>query len=90
MGARLRMAARVHQWSGVLDKMLTAPDRFAMVPIEDARGLWLRRDPLLVQRLRPRGARRAADLNTGAAVGWRPGRGPDAVARRIQAVRCPA
>ena len=26
---------------GVLDKMLTAPDRFAIVPIEDARELWL-------------------------------------------------
>ena len=30
---------------GVLDKTLTAPDRFAIVSIEDARDLWLRRDP---------------------------------------------
>jgi hypothetical protein len=34
---------------GVLEKTLTAPDRFAMVAIEDARDLWLRRDPLMVQ-----------------------------------------
>ncbi len=33
----------------MLDKTLTAPDRFAIVPLEDARDLWLRRDPLLVQ-----------------------------------------
>ncbi len=32
---------------GILDKTLTAPDRFAIVPLEDARDLWLRRDPLL-------------------------------------------
>jgi len=34
---------------GVLDKTFTAPDRFALVGIDDARDLWLRRDPLLVQ-----------------------------------------
>jgi hypothetical protein len=33
---------------GVLDKTFTAPDRFALVGIDDARDLWLRRDPLLV------------------------------------------
>jgi putative ABC transport system permease protein len=68
---------------GVLDKTLTAPDRFAIVSIEDARELWLRRDPLLVQVF---GAGRLgrADLNSGAAVGWKPGVDPDELARRIQ------
>jgi len=70
---------------GVLDKTLTAPDRFAMVAIEDARELWLRRDPLLVQAIGggPGGLARA-DLNSGAAVGWAAGEDPDALARRIQ------
>ena len=69
---------------GVLDKTLTAPDRFAMVPIDDARDLWLRRDPLLVQLFGTGGLTRA-DLNSGAAVAWRTGEDPDAVAHRIQA-----
>ena len=34
---------------GILEKTLTAPDRFAFVSIDDARDLWLRRDPLMVQ-----------------------------------------
>lgn len=71
---------------GVLDKMLTAPDRFAIVTIEDARELWLRRDPLLVQVFGTgAGGLGRPDLNSGAAVGWRDGEDPDAVARRIQA-----
>jgi len=68
---------------GVLDKTLTAPDRFAFVAIDDARDLWLRRDPLLVQVFGAGGLGRA-DLNSGAAVGWVPGEDPDALARRIQ------
>jgi len=69
---------------GILDKTFTAPDRFALVAIEDARDLWLRRDPLLVQ-VFGAGTLRRGDLNTGAAVGWRDGEDPDALARRIQA-----
>jgi putative ABC transport system permease protein len=68
---------------GILDKTLTAPDRFAFVSIDDARDLWLRRDPLLVQ-VFGAGNLTRADLNSGAAVGWRPGEDPDALARRIQ------
>jgi putative ABC transport system permease protein len=68
---------------GVLDKTLTAPDRFAFVSIDDARDLWLRRDPLLVQVFAAGGLSRA-DLNSGAAVGWQAGQDPDALARRIQ------
>ena len=71
---------------GVLDKTLTAPDRFAIVPLEDARDLWLRRDPLLVQVFAGgAGGLGRGDLNTGAAVGWADGVDPDALARRIQA-----
>ncbi len=68
---------------GVLDKTLTAPDRFVFVAIDDARDLWLRRDPLLVQVFGGGGLGRA-DLNSGAAVGWQPGQDPDVVAHRIQ------
>src|SRR5262249_28521614 len=57
---------------GVLDKTLTAPDRFAFVAIDDARDLWLRRDPLLIQVFGSGGLNRA-DLNSGVAVGWQPG-----------------
>jgi putative ABC transport system permease protein len=83
VGGRLEVAGL--QWTivGVLDKTLTAPDRFAMVTIEDARDLWLRRDPLLVQLFGSGGLGRG-DLNSGAAVAWQPGEDPDAVARRIQ------
>src|SRR6266849_5289861 len=71
---------------GVLDKTLTAPDRFAIVPLDDARDLWLRRDPLLVQVFTgSAGGLARRDLNTGAAVAWADGVDPDALARRIQA-----
>ena len=83
-GSRLDLSARTFEVVGVLDKTLTAPDRFAIVPLEDARDLWLRRDPLLVQVFAGGGMTRA-DLNTGAAVAWADGVDPDALARRIQA-----
>jgi ABC-type antimicrobial peptide transport system permease subunit len=70
---------------GVLDRMLTAPDRFVIVPIEDARRLWVAKDPLLRTVLASGGVPlTAADLNTGAAVGWRDGEDPDTVAIRIR------
>jgi putative ABC transport system permease protein len=70
---------------GVLEPTLTAPDRFVIVPIADARVLWVTKDPLLRTALASGGlALTAADLNTGAAVGWREGEDPDAVARRIR------
>ena len=83
VGAALEVAGLSWRIVGVLDKTLTAPDRFAMVTIEDARDLWLRRDPLLVQLFGAGGLGRG-DLNSGAAVAWQPGEDPDAVARRIQ------
>ena len=77
---------RTFQVVGVLDKTLTAPDRFAIVPLDDARDLWLRRDPLLVQVFAGgAGGLGRGDLNTGAAVAWADGVDPDALARRIQA-----
>jgi putative ABC transport system permease protein len=70
---------------GVLERTLTAPDRFVVVPIEDARQLWVAKDPLLRTALASGGlALTASDLNTGAAVGWGDGEDPDAVARRIR------
>src|SRR5581483_1880942 len=79
-------AGRRFEVVGVLDKTLTAPDRFAIVPLEDARDLWLRRDPLLVQVFAGgRGSMSRRDLNTGAAVAWADGVDGDELARRIQA-----
>jgi hypothetical protein len=83
-GGRLDMGGLEWRIVGVLDKTLTAPDRFAIVPIDDARDLWLRRDPLLVQLFGAGGGLGRADLNSGAAVAWRAGEDPDALARRIQ------
>ncbi len=86
VGSRLDLEGKPFEVVGVLDRMLTAPDRFVIVPIEDAREQWVAKDKLL-QTLLASGAAAltAADLNTGAAVGWRDGEDPDAVARRILA-----
>jgi len=84
VGSRLPVGAIEFTVVGVLDKTLTAPDRFALVPLEDGRDLWLRRDPLLVQ-VFGAGRLSRADLNSGAAVAWRAGEDADALARRIQA-----
>jgi putative ABC transport system permease protein len=85
-GGTLDLATgRTFQVVGVLDKTLTAPDRFAIVSLDDARDLWLRRDPLLVQVFAGgAGSLGRGDLNTGAAVAWADGTDPDALARRIQ------
>src|SRR5206468_2437792 len=65
--------------------MLTAPDRFVMVSIADARAQWVAKDRLLRTVLASGGmALTASDLNTGAAVGWRDGDDPDTVALRIK------
>jgi len=85
-GSRLELSGRGFEVVGVLEKTLTAPDRFAIVPLDDARDLWLRRDPLLVQVFAGgAGGMGRTDLNTGAAVAWEDGVDPDALARRIQA-----
>ncbi|MGH7277704.1 MAG: ABC transporter permease [Candidatus Rokuibacteriota bacterium] len=86
VGSRLRLEGVDYEVVGVLDRMMTAPDRFVIVPIADAREQWVAKDPML-RTILASGAipLRADDLNTGAAVGWRDGEDPDAVAARIRA-----
>jgi len=84
VGASVPLGGQDFAVVGILEKTFTAPDRFALVPLEDARELWLRRDPLLVQ-VFGAGSLRRGDLNTGAAVGWSNGEDPDALAYRIRA-----
>jgi putative ABC transport system permease protein len=83
-GSTLLLEGEPYEVVGVLERTLTAPDRFVMVAIEDARRQWIAKDRLL-RTLIASGvaAVNAADLNTGAAVGWEDGHDPDAVARRI-------
>lgn len=84
VGDRLTLEGRTYEVVGVLERTLTAPDRFVIVPIADAREQWVAKDPLLRTLLASGAvALTAADLNTGAAVGWEDGQDPDAVARRI-------
>jgi putative ABC transport system permease protein len=84
VGDRLPLEGESYEVVGVLERTLTAPDRFVVVAIEDAREQWIAKDRLLRTVLASGAAAlNAADLNTGAAVGWRDGEDPDAVARRI-------
>ena len=84
VGGRLPLEGELFQVVGVLERTLTAPDRFVVVPIEDAREQWIAKDRMLRTLLASgTAALNAPDLNTGAAVGWREGEDPDAVARRI-------
>ena len=82
-GSRLVLDGQDFVVVGVLERTLTAPDRFAIVSIEAARDLWLAKDPLLRQVFGAGASLSREDLNTGAAVGWVAGEDPDAVARRI-------
>jgi putative ABC transport system permease protein len=85
VGSRLELEGQPYEVVGVLERMLTAPDRFVIVPIADAREQWVAKDPMLRTLLASGAAAlTAADLNTGAAVGWREDEDPDAVARRIR------
>lgn len=82
-GARLRIAERDFEVIGVGERLLTAPDRFAQVTIEDARELWLALDPTL-RALFMTGILAPTDVNSGAAVGWAAGVDPDSLAERIR------
>jgi putative ABC transport system permease protein len=85
VGSSLTLEGISYEVVGVLERMLTAPDRFVMVPIADAREQWVAKDPLLRTLLASGAATlTAADLNTGAAVGWHDGEDPDALAHRIR------
>jgi putative ABC transport system permease protein len=83
-GARLRVGDREFEVVGVLERLLTAPDRFVMVPIEDGRELWLGLDGTLRALFATGGALARDDLNTGAAVGWAEGVDADELAARIR------
>src|SRR5262245_2348993 len=80
-GARLEIGGREFEVVGLLERLLTAPDRFAIMPIADARQLWLGLDPTL-RALFGTTSIASEDLNTGAAVGWAEGVDPDALAVR--------
>lgn len=85
VGGRVTLEGQPYEVVGVLDRMLTAPDRFVIVPIADAREQWVAKDKMLRTLLASGGvALTAGDLNTGAAVGWKDGEDPDAVALRIR------
>jgi putative ABC transport system permease protein len=84
VGSTLALGRRPFEVVGVLDRLLTAPDRFAIVPLEDARDLWLDLDPGLRALFGAGGLVAREDLNTGAAVGWAVGVEPDALAERIR------
>jgi ABC-type antimicrobial peptide transport system permease subunit len=85
VGSTLTLEGIDYEVVGVLERMLTAPDRFVIVPIADAREQWVAKDPLLRTLLASGAATlTAADLNTGAAVGWKDGEDPDALAHRIR------
>jgi putative ABC transport system permease protein len=85
VGSRITLEEETYEVVGVLDRMLTAPDRFVMVPIEDARAQWVAKDRLLRTVIASGGVPlHAADLNTGAAVGWVDDADPDVVAQRIK------
>jgi putative ABC transport system permease protein len=85
VGGRLVLEGQPYEIVGVLERMLTAPDRFVMVSIADAREQWVAKDNMLRTLLASGAAAlTAADLNTGAAVGWRDGSDPDVVARAIR------
>ncbi|TMQ26373.1 MAG: ABC transporter permease [Candidatus Rokuibacteriota bacterium] len=84
VGSALVLEDEPYEVVGVLERTLTAPDRFVIVPIEDARRQWIAKDRLLRTVIASGAAAvNAADLNTGAAVGWGDGEDPDVVARRI-------
>jgi len=84
VGDTLTLEGTAYEVVGVLERTLTAPDRFVVVAIEDARQQWVAKDPLLRTVIATGAAAlNAADLNTGAAVGWRDDEDPDVVAHRI-------
>jgi len=87
VGGRLTLEGQAYEVVGILDQMMTAPDRFVIVSIADAREQWVAKDNMLRTILASGAvAINAVDLNTGAAVGWREGYDPDAVARSIRAL----
>ena len=84
VGSTLTLEGETYQVVGVLERTLTAPDRFVLLSLEDARRQWVAKDRMLRTIIASGAAAvNAADLNTGAAVGWLEGEDPDTVAGRI-------
>ena len=87
VGGRITLEGQPYEVVGILERMMTAPDRFVIVSVADAREQWVAKDSMLRTLLASGAAAlTAGDLNTGAAVGWRDGHDPDAVARSIRAL----
>src|SRR5262249_37755019 len=85
VGGQLDLEGQRYTIVGMLERMMTAPDRFVIAPMADAREQWVAKDAMLRTLLASGAAAlNAADLNTGVAVGWREGEDPDVVARRIR------
>ena len=84
VGDRVKLGGRDFEVVGVLERLLTAPDRFAVVPLEDGRDFWLALDPTVRAIFAAGGPLGREDLNTGAAVGWAEGVDPNALAARIR------
>ena len=84
VGDRVKLGGRDFEVVGVLERLLTAPDRFAVVPLEDGRDFWLALDPTVRAIFAAGGPLGREDLNTGAAVGWAAGVDPNALAARIR------
>jgi putative ABC transport system permease protein len=85
VGSHVTLDGESFEVIGILERMLTAPDRFVIVPIADARAQWVAKDRLLRTVLASGAIPLSADdLNTGAAVGWQNGEDPDQVALRIR------
>src|SRR5947209_15850571 len=85
VGGHITLEGESFEVVGVLDRMLTAPDRFVMVPSAGARAQWVAKDRLLRTVLASGGVPlTAADLKTGAAAGWQAGDDPDAGALQIR------
>jgi putative ABC transport system permease protein len=84
VGERITLGGRAFEVVGVLERLLTAPDRFVMVALEDARDLWLALDPTLRTLFAGGGPLARDDLNTGAAVGWTESADPETLAARIR------
>lgn len=83
-GGRLKAGDRDLEVVGVLERLLTAPDRWAIVPLEDGRDILVGLDPALRALVTAGAPFGRGDLNTGAAVSWTDGVDPDELAARIR------
>src|SRR6185503_7930080 len=85
VGGRIELEGQSYEVVGVLERMLTAPDRFVIVSVADAREQWVSKDGMLRTLLASGAAAlTASDLNTGAAGGWGKGKDPAVVGGRCR------